>query len=132
MAASDPIILALASIGAGAGVGGAVITGGLVALRSVQLRRGISPDDDFGFLVLSTALLSGVMLAAGLTWRLTPAIKDYLRRGVAGTVAAVAACGLAGLAVFADLFAGRGGLGMYAIGLLALGALAARHARRAA
>ena len=132
MAARDPVVLALASIAAGAGAGGAVITAGLVALRVVQARRGITPQDDLAFGVLSVALFAGVAAAAAIAWRLTGAIEDYWRRGVTGALAVTLAFGLAGGAVPVDLVAGRMGLGAYAVALVAAGTWALHWARRAA
>ena len=131
MAARDPVVLALASIAAGAGAGGTLMTVGLVALRAVQARRGVSPQDDVSFVVLSVAMLAGVAAAVTVAWRLTGPIEEYWRRGVTGALAAVVAFGLAGGAVPVDLIAGRSGLGAYAVVLLAAGAWAMRRARRA-
>jgi hypothetical protein len=131
VAARDPVVLALASISAGAATGAVVITGGLVALRSVQAERGVSPEDDIGFGLLSAALLIGIALGAGHAWRLTRVIEDVWRRGLTAGVAAVLACVLAGIAVPADLVAGRTGLAAYAMVLLASGLWATRRARLA-
>jgi hypothetical protein len=131
MAARDPVVLALASIGAGAGAGGAVITGGLVVLRTIQSRRGIAPDDGVTFMVLSGAVLAGVAAAATVAWRLTRAMEDYWRRGVTGAVAVTVGFGLAGGAVPVDLIAGTVGLAIYALLLVAGGGWALTRARRA-
>jgi hypothetical protein len=127
----DPVIFALASIGAGATIGAVIVTAGLVTLRSVQAARGGSANDDLGFVLISAALLAGVAVAAGYAWRLTAVIGDTGRRSITAGIAALLACVLAGLAAPADLLAGRAGLALYAAVLLAAGIWATRRARLA-
>ncbi|HXV85807.1 MAG TPA: hypothetical protein VD793_03860 [Gemmatimonadales bacterium] len=131
MAARDPVVLALASIAAGAGAGGAVITAGLVALRALQDRRGVHPQDDLTFLLLSAAVLLGVVAAVTVAWKLTVPIEDYWRRGVTAAVAVTVGFGLAGGAVPVDLVTGAAGLAFYAALLAGLAAWAGRRARLA-
>lgn len=132
VATRDPVAQALASIGAGAAVGAVLITSGLVVLRSVQSNRGISAEDNLAFTVLTVALLAGVAAGAAHAWRLAKGIEDVWRRAVTAGIAALLACVLAGIAVPADLVAGRIGLGVYGVALLVSGGWATVRARRRA
>jgi hypothetical protein len=131
-ATRDPVILALASIGAGATVGAVLITIGLMVLRTVQSDRGARAGDNVAFAVLTVALLAGAALGAAHAWRLSKGIEDFWRRAVTAGIAALAACVLAGIAVPADLLGGRMGLAAYGAALLAAAGWATVRARRAA
>lgn len=130
-AARDPVLRALGGLATGAAAGAAIITGGLLVLRTVQ-RRGIAETQDTGSLVLSAAVLLGVVAAAASGWLLSRGIEEIWRRGVAATLAVFGTVMLALVAVPADALAGRTGLVGYAILLLGGAAWSLVHARRAA
>ncbi len=130
-AARDPVLRALGGLATGAAGGAAIITGGLLILRTVQ-RRGIAETQDTGSLVLSAAVLLGMVVAAASGWLLSRGIEEIWRRGVTATLAVFGSVMLALVSVPADWIGGRGGLAAYLIVLLAGALYAGAHARRAA
>jgi len=68
-AARDPVLRALGGLATGAAAGAAIITAGLLVLRTAQ--RGDAPQpQDTGFLILSVAALLGMIAAAATGWLL--------------------------------------------------------------
>lgn len=130
-AARDPVLRALAGLATGAAAGAAVITGGLVVLRTVQQGGGAETQDP-GSLVLSAAVFLGLVVAAASGWLLSRGIEELWRRGVTATLAVFGALMLALLGVPADWMGGRGGLLAYLTVLLAGALYAGVHAHRAA
>ena len=79
--------LALWSIAASAALGAAIVTGGAIALRYVQGDDPVGTRPDLEFMVLSSALMFGLMVSAGTAAFALRKITDLWRRGVAGAVA---------------------------------------------
>jgi len=130
-AARDPVLRALGGLATGAAAGAAIITAGLLVLRTAQ--RGDAPQpQDTGFLILSVAALLGMIAAAATGWLLSRGIADLWRRGATATLAAFGAILLSLVAMPADSMGGRLGLAGYLAALLAGAAYAGAHARRAA
>lgn len=128
--ARDPVLRALGGLATGAAAGAAVITTGVLVLRTVQ-QRGWDAQD-VGFLILSTAALLGIVVAAASGWLLTRGIDELWRRGVTATLAVFGSVMLSLVAMPADSLGGRVGLGLYLSALLAAALYAGTHARRAA
>lgn len=128
---TDPVGLTLASVGAGAAVGATVLTVGVIVLRTLQ--RGVATrNPDVEFIVLSTSLVFGIILAVATTIVASRPIRDTWRRSVAGVMAVFATALLSAVTPLGEIAAGRVGLVVYAV-LLALGAgYCIRFARRAA
>jgi uncharacterized membrane protein AbrB (regulator of aidB expression) len=130
-AARDPVLRALGGLATGAAAGAAIITGALLALRTAQ-RDAASASQDAGFVILSAAVLFGIIAAAATGWILSRGIEELWRRGV---TAALAVCGslmLSLVAMPADWMGGRVGLAVYLATLLAGALYTGAHARRAA
>ncbi len=127
----DPVVRALGGLATGAAAGAAVITTGLLVLRSVQRGRVIETQDT-GFVILGASVLIGLITAAASGWLLSSGIEEAWRRGVTATLAVFGMLLLALVAVPADLLAGRPGLAGYLTLLLGGGAWSWGHARRAA
>ena len=108
-ATSDPVGTALASIGAGASTGGAVIAAGLIVLRGAWGADAPAAPALF----LPSVLFVGIVAAVVLGWTLSRPIADYFRRGLTAAIAVGVALLLAGLAAPADLAAGIAGLAVY-------------------
>jgi hypothetical protein len=130
-AARDPVGRAVGSLATGAADGAAVIVVGLLVLRTVQGGR-VADTQTTGFAVLAVALCAGIACAVLSAWLLSRGITVLWRRAVAAALAVCGALMLSLIAVPADLLAGRAGLGVYLALLLAGGAYALVHARRAA
>lgn len=129
--ASDPVLRALAGLATGAATGAAIVTVGLLILRSVQRGR-VAETQDQGFALLAATVLLAIVVAAGTGWLLSSGIAEAWRRGVIATLAVFGTVMLSLVAVPADLLAGRAGLAGY-LALLVAGAAWARvQARRAA
>lgn len=128
--ARDPVLRALGGLTTGAAGGAVVITGGLLVLRTVQ-RRGIVETQDTGSLVLSAAVLLGLVVAAASGWLLSRGIEELWRRGVTATLAVFGSVMLALVSIPVDWLGGRVGLAAYAALLLAVASYAGVHARRA-
>ena len=128
---SDPVGLALASIGAGASAGASVITAGMALLRSVQAGQ---PDGDVdaAFAMMSVALFAGLAVAVSVGVTLTQALEESWRRGAVGAIALFGAALLAGISAPADMVAGRVGILSYLILLVVLFVVTLRAARRSA
>lgn len=122
---------ALAGLSTGAAAGAAIITTGLLVLRTVQRGR-IAETQDTGFVVLAVSVFAGLFAAAGAGWLLSSGIEEAWRRGVTATLAVFGMLMLSLAAVPADLLAGRLGLAGYLILLLGGAAWSLAHARRAA
>lgn len=129
--ARDPLVLALGSAAAGAALGGAVITTGVIVLRTLDRDRSAPLDRDAAFTVLTASVVGGVAAALAIGWLLSRGITETWRRGVTALIALFGACLLAVAAAPADLLARRPGLLIYLVCLLALGAFSYRQARLA-
>jgi hypothetical protein len=129
-AARDPVMRALGGLATGAAAGAAVVTGGLLVLRTVQ-RSETSGAPESSFLILSAAAVLGLMVAAASGWLLSRGIADLWRRGVTAMLAVFGSVLLALAAVPADGVGGRGGLAAYLLLLLAAARYAGMQARRA-
>jgi hypothetical protein len=126
----DPILVALGSIAAGSTASAAVITVGLITLRSVQ--RG-GPEDgntDVQLALLGTMLFAGLATGIATAWTLSRSIPDLWRRGVTSAVSVFGATVLAAGAAPMDLLAGRVGLVAYLILLVLAALFASRVARK--
>jgi hypothetical protein len=124
---SDPVGTALASLGAGAATGAAVITVGTIVLRAGW--GADAPNSPIWF--LPVVLFVGVVAAVVVCWRLSRPIEDYFRRGIAVAIAVFAALLLAGLAAPADIVGGILGLVIYLLLLIGADVLALLKWRRA-
>lgn len=116
--APDLVGVALGSIAAGAA--GAA---GLLALAMALLRERLGT-------LLPLLAFGTILVAVALAWSLAGAIADTWRRGVTAALAAFGAVMLGALTAPADMAAGRMGLGVYGLTVLAGAALAIRYARR--
>jgi len=114
----DLVGVALGAIAAGATAGAFVVATGLAILRH-------SLDA-----VLLLLPFTGIVVAAGLAWRLTAPIADWWRRGVTAALAVFGAMMLAALTAPADMIGGRPGLAALGIVLAAGAVAAARFAHR--
>jgi hypothetical protein len=130
-AARDPVLRALGGLATGASAGAAIITGGLLVLRTAQ-QGGASGAPDTGFLILSAAVLFGIIAAAATGWLLSRGIEEFWRRGVTAALAVFGSFMLSLVAMPADWMGGRAGLAVYLTALLAGALYAGTHARRAA
>lgn len=128
MATADPVGTVVASIGAGATVGTACTTSGVLAVRLLQGRDAAAFSTDMGGLILSTAVSVGLLAAVLTGWLTSRAIDDAWRRGVTAALAAFGMVLLSVLATPVDLMAGRGGLAVY---LALCSVFAARFVRAA-
>ena len=128
-AARDPVLRALGGLATGAAAGAAIITIGLLVLRTVQ-QGGVVETQDPGSLILSAAVFLGMVVAATSGWLLSRGIEETWRRGVTATLAVFGSLMLALLGVPADWVGGRGGLVAYLTVLLAGALYAGVHARR--
>lgn len=121
----------MASLAAGSSAGGAVITAGMMLLRSIQARQP-NPDVQAGFTIMSGALILGMLTAVATGYVLTRTLAETWRRAVVGGLGIFGASILAGLAAPVDMVGGRLGLGIYLLGLVGLTAIARRAAHAAA
>jgi len=128
---TDPVGLTLASVGAGAAVGATVLTIGVIALRTLQ-RGAETRNPDAEFIVLSTSLVFGIILAIATTVVASRPIRDTWRRSVAGVMAVFATALLSAVTPLGEIAAGRVGLVIYAVLLAACAGYCIRFARRAA
>ncbi len=132
MTTSDPVGTAVASIGAGATSGAAVMTAGVFVLRIAQAGDPAAVAASAGATVIGVSLFLGIVAAVASAWWRTRVIDDRWRRGVAAAVSVFGAALLALIATPADLVAGRLGLGLYLTVLLAAAVLTHLAAMRAA
>ena len=129
---SDPVGLALASIGLGATVGAAIMCAGLFVLRLIQQGAGPGQHVQLEFAVLTGAIFVGVAAAVIVSFRATGAIEDLWRRGVASAIAVFGAVLLATVSAPVDLAIQTPGLVAYVLLLIVGAAWFARAVRRAA
>ncbi len=124
----DPVGLALAGLGAGSASGAAVVTAGMLLLRTIQVSGGPEQAVDLGFTVIWASLALGITAAVATGWMLTGALDDTWRRAVVGALSVFGTALLAGIGMPVDLLAGRVGLTAYLFAML----VAALYARSAA
>lgn len=129
--AGDPVVRALGGLATGAATGAALITAGLLVLRTFQHGR-VAETQDQGFTLLAATVLIATVAAAGTGWLLSSGITEAWRRGVVATLAVFGMLMLSLVTVPADLLAGRGGLAGYLALLVGVAAWALIRARRAA
>lgn len=129
--AGDPVVRALGGLATGAAAGAAIITAGLLILRTVQGDR-VAETQDQGFTLLAATVLIATVAAAGTGWLLSSGIVEAWRRGVIATLAVFGMLLLSLVSVPADLLAGQPGLAGYLLLLLGAGAWSLAQARRAA
>ncbi len=123
----DPLAVGLGALGAGIGLGGALITLTLLAVRALQrleLRRYEEAAADVPLVGLAAA----IALAAAAGWRRSRPLENVFQRGVIAALAAVGGILVAFLAIPAWHFLHFGGLGVLAAGCAALGVAASRWA----
>ncbi len=132
MSTQDPIVIALGSIAAGSAASAAVITAGLIILRTVQRGGADGGDPEIQLALLGTMLFAGLTTGIATAWMLSGPIADLWRRGVTSALSVFGATVLAAVAAPADLLAGRAGLAAYLILLLIAALLASRVTRKAA
>ncbi len=132
MSTNDPVGLALASLGAGTTAGAAVLTGGILVLRTVQRAGMAAEGSDTGFTVLTISTLTGIVTAVAVGWARSRALDDTWRRGVIGMLSVFGMALLAGITVPAELVGGRVGLAIYLAVLVMAFAAVNRQARAAA
>ena len=75
-----------AMLKAAAATGAAVVTAGLLLLRTFQRGR-VAETQDQGFTLLAATVLIAVTAAAGTGWLLSSGITEAWRRGVIATLA---------------------------------------------
>jgi hypothetical protein len=132
VATADPVGTAIASIGAGAAVGTACTTAGVLALRLLQSGDAAALPADVGGMILSVAVSVGLFAAVLTGWLSSRAIDDTWRRGVTAALAVFGTVLLSVLATPVDLVAGPIGLAAYLVIVIALAVRFLRAARRAA
>jgi hypothetical protein len=129
--ARDPVVRAMAALATGATSGAAMITAGLLVLRTVQHGR-VAATQDTGFTILAVTVFAGLAVAVLSAWRLSRGIIELWRRSVTAALATCGALLLSLGAVPADLFGGRAALGGYLVLLLTGASYALVQARRTA
>jgi hypothetical protein len=117
MSRRDPVGGALASLGAGAAVGAAVVTAALIILRTVQRQASGDGDSALQATIIGAGLFAGIVTAVATAWSLSPTLDPW-RRSVTSALAVFAGTILAVGAAPADLAGGRVGLAVYAVLLL--------------
>ncbi len=131
-APKDPLAVGLGALGAGAGLGGGLITLVLLAVRSLQgveLRR-------YGFAVSDTSLdplvglVAAIAAAAFFGWRRSQPIENVFQRGVVCVLAGVGAIIVAFLAIPVWHFLRFAGLALLCIASFALGVTASHWSMR--
>lgn len=132
MATADPVGTAIASIGAGAAVGTASTTGGVLVVRLLQGGDPAALPSDVGGMILSIAVSVGLFAAVLTGWMASRAIDDTWRRGVTAALAVFGTVLLSVLATPVDLVAGPIGLAVYLVIVSVLAVRFLRAARRAA
>lgn len=129
--ASDPVVRALGGLAAGAATGAALMTAGLLILRTFQRGR-VAETQDAGFTLLAVAVLVAIAAAAATGWWLSRGIEEAWRRGVVAALSVFGTVMLSLVAVPADLLGGRAGLAGYLLLLVAGATWSLVQARRAA
>jgi hypothetical protein len=128
---SDPVGTAVASIGAGATSGAAVMTAGVLLVRLLQRGDPQNLAAQPGTWILGSSVFVGLAVAAATGWLSTRAIPDPWRRGVTAALCVFGAVLLAVVATAADMIGGARALSVYA-GILFVTAGATHHLARAA
>ncbi|MEE8250993.1 MAG: hypothetical protein V3R24_04595 [Gemmatimonadales bacterium] len=131
MSTKDPVLLAFTSIGTGATLGSAAITGGLIVFTSVSSLRD-DPASDRAFLFLLGTMIVSFTLSIATTWVLTRSIENAWRRGISSALAMTAAIVLSVFTAPIDNLGGRTALLAYFLLLLTAAGLLLASARRAA
>lgn len=131
MATKDPVLLTFTSIGMGATVGSAAITGGLIVFTSVSSLRD-DPSSGGAFLFLLGTMIASFTLSIATTWVLTRPIENAWRRGISSALAVTAAIVLSVFTAPIHNLGGRTALLAYFLLLLAAAGLLLASARRVA
>lgn len=132
MATNDPVGTAVASIGAGATSGAAVMTAGVLLVRLLQRGDPQNLGAQPGTLILGSSVFLGLVVAAATGWVSTRSIPDTWRRGVTAALCVFGAVLLAVVATAADMIGGAPAVGVYAGFLFVAAAITHGIARRAA
>ena len=132
MATADPVGTAIASIGAGATSGAAVMAAGVLAVRLLQRGDPGGLSTDTTGMLLSVTVTVGLLVAVFTGWFLSRAIDDRWRRGVTAGLAVFGTVLLSVVAAPIDMVAGAPGLGTYLIVLTVFAVRLHRTARRTA
>ena len=130
-AARDPVVRALGGLATGAANGAAVIVAGLLVLRTMQGDRA-AQSQNTGFALLAASMFAGIGTAILSAWLLSRGITVIWRRAVTVALAVCGAVLLSLVAVPADMLAGRAGLGIFLVLLVAGASYTLTQARRAA
>jgi hypothetical protein len=117
-AETDPIGVALGSIGAGATAGASVITTSLIVFRLLMGGAADAMNQDLQFAVLTVGLVAGVITSVVTVYTLARTVTDTWRRAALAGTTVFAAAILAVPAAPADMFAGLVGLTVYLAVLL--------------
>ncbi|UCD23483.1 MAG: hypothetical protein JSW51_10595 [Gemmatimonadota bacterium] len=128
----DPVGLALASLGAGSATGAAVVTAGMLVFSTRLADRSPGEFRDEGFLIISLALLLGIVAAVATGWTLTKRLDDPWRRGVTGAVSVFGTALLSVVTMPIHTVAGVAGLVAYLAVLLLASIVTHRAAHRSA
>ncbi len=117
-AETDPVGVALGSIGAGATAGASVITTSLIVFRLLMGGAADAMNQDLQFTVLTLGLVGGVFTAVITAYALARTVTDTWRRAALAGTTVFAAAFLAVPAAPADMIAGTAGLVVYLAVLL--------------
>ena len=117
-AETDPIGVALGSIGAGATAGASVITMSLIVFRLLMGGAEDATNQDLQFAVITAGLVGGVITAVVTAYTLARTVSDTWRRAALAGTTVFAAVFLAVPAAPADMLAGPTGLAVYLAVLL--------------
>ncbi len=131
MTTTDPVGTAVASLGAGATTGAAVITGGMVALRIMQGRGVDLADAGSAAALVGSSLFLGLASAAGTGWIRSRPIPDVWRRGVVAALSVFGAALLSLVCIPVDVGLGPSGLLGYLLVLATAATITTQAARRA-
>ncbi|MDH3456645.1 MAG: hypothetical protein OER90_07350 [Gemmatimonadota bacterium] len=132
MSTNDPVGTAVASIGAGATSGAAVMTAGVLLVRLLQRGDPHNLAAQPGTWILGSSVFLGLAVAATTGWLSTRAIPDTWRRGVTAALCVFGAVLLAVVATAADMIGGAPALSVYAGFLVVAAGITHGIARRAA
>jgi hypothetical protein len=117
-AETDPVGVALGSIGAGATAGASVITTSLIVFRLLMGDAADGMNPDLQFTVITLGLVGGVFTAVITAYALASTVTDTWRRAALAGTTVFAAAFLAVPAAPADMIAGAAGLVVYLAVLL--------------